>query len=238
MDKDMTREPEKPSGLEPIIGLNMADQVEGRLRAYFKQQGFQPGDALPKENEMAEALKVSRTVIREALSRLRMLGMVESRKKRGMILTEPDVLSGLDRIVDSNLLSRQAQKQLFELRLVIEVGLADLLFLRKDAESLQALEEIVAREETQALTPADHARYEVEFHGMLYKMTGNETLHRFQQMLVYVFDYALEVTSGLEEKVRTGSVSHRDLVNIIRDGKPERFRNAMRQHLQPYYQLI
>jgi len=225
-------------GLEPIISLNMADQVEEKLRNYFKQQGFVPGDALPKENELAEALNVSRTVIREALSRLRMLGMVDSRKRRGMILTEPDVLSGLDRIMDSRLLGDNAQKQLFELRLVIEIGLSDLLFLRKTEKSLKVLEKIVENEEKHAKTPEDHAKYDIDFHGKLYQMAGNETLYRFQKMLAFVFEYAIEVTSGLDEKSRTGAISHRDLVNLLRTGDPETFRNAMRQHLEPYYKQI
>jgi GntR family transcriptional regulator, transcriptional repressor for pyruvate dehydrogenase complex len=225
-------------GLEPIISSNMADQVEERLRSYFKQQGFVPGDALPKENELAEALNVSRTVIREALSRLRMLGMVDSRKRRGMILTEPDVLSGLDRIMDSRLLGTDAQKQLFELRLVIEIGLSDLLFLRKNEQDLQTLEQIAAEEEKYARTPEERAKYDIDFHGKLYQMAGNETLCRFQKMLAFVFQYAMEVTSGLDEKSRTGAVSHRQLVHILRTGDPEAFRNAMRQHLEPYYKQI
>jgi GntR family transcriptional regulator, transcriptional repressor for pyruvate dehydrogenase complex len=226
------------AGLAPIVNLSMADQVEERLRAYFKNRGFLPGDPLPKESELADALNVSRNVIREALSRLRMLGMVDSRKRRGMVLTEPDVLSGLDRIVDSNLLSLEAKRELFELRLVIELGLGDLLFLRMDKKKLAVLDKIVEEEEKHANSPAKHSKYEVEFHGMLYQMTGNKTLYRFQKMLIYVFEYAMEVTSGLEDHLRTGSVSHRDLVEILRNGNPEDFRTAMRKHLEPYFRQL
>jgi DNA-binding FadR family transcriptional regulator len=229
---------EETAGLAPIVNLSMADQVEEQLRAYFKKRGFQPGDSLPKENELADALNVSRSVIREALSRLRMLGMVDSRKRRGMVLAEPDVLSGLDRIVDSNLLSLEAKKELFELRLVIELGLGDLLFLRMDKKELAILDKIVEEEEKHANSPANHSKYEVEFHGMLYQMTGNKTLYRFQKMLIYVFEYAMEVTSGLDDKLRTGSVSHRDLVEILKKGNPEEFRTAMRKHLEPYYMQL
>jgi DNA-binding FadR family transcriptional regulator len=167
-----------------------------------------------------------------------MLGMVDSRKRRGMILTEPDVLSGLDRIMDSRLLGTDAQKQLFELRLVIEIGLSDLLFLRKKEQDLQTLEQIAAEEEKYARTPEERAKYDIDFHGKLYQMAGNETLCRFQKMLAFVFQYAMEVTSGLDEKSRTGAVSHRQLVHILRTGDPEAFRNAMRQHLEPYYKQI
>ena len=76
-----------------IVQKTMADVVEVRLRDYLKEKSFKPGDPLPTEVDLAETLGVSRNVVREALSRLRMLGMVETKKKRGMILARPDILS-------------------------------------------------------------------------------------------------------------------------------------------------
>ena len=60
-----------------IVQTTMADVVELRLRDYLREKSFKPGDPLPKEMDLAESLGVSRNVVREALSRLRMLGMVE-----------------------------------------------------------------------------------------------------------------------------------------------------------------
>jgi len=84
--------------LGKIAHKTMADIVEIRLREFLKKKSFKPGDALPKELELAESLGVSRNVVREALSRLRMLGMVETKKKRGMILSRPGrIFSGHSR---------------------------------------------------------------------------------------------------------------------------------------------
>lgn len=123
--------------IERIEATTMADMVELRLRQYLKKKAFKPGDALPKELELAEALDVSRNVVREALSRLRMLGMIESKKKRGMVLTEPDILGGFERVMDPLLLEHKTLEDLFELRLVLEMGLADLLFTRKTKRILK-----------------------------------------------------------------------------------------------------
>lgn len=224
--------------IAPIVSMNMADQVEERLRNYFLQQGFKPGDALPKENDLALALNVSRAVVREALSRLRMLGMVDSRKRRGMVLTEPDVLSGMDRMMDPRILGADSMKELFELRLIVEMGVSDLLFMRRNKNDLAKLDKIVEEEEKNAVTMADHARYDIEFHSTLYHMAGNETLYRFQGMLGFVFEYARKLTEGLEDTARVGPVSHRDLVQILRKGTPESFRKAMRKHLEPYYKIL
>lgn len=224
--------------LEPLVSINMTDQVEDKLRNYFIHRKFKAGDTLPKEMELAAALNVSRTIVREALSRLKMLGMIESRKRRGMILTEPDIWSGFIKIVDSKLLGERALKELLELRLVIEMGVSELLFLRRNEADLDALEKIVIMEEDKARTPADHAVYDVEFHKILYHMSGNETLYRFQKMLGYVFNYIVGAMSTVNEKDRAVTVTHRDLLNILKNGDPRTFQDAMHKHLAPYYKFL
>jgi len=224
--------------IEPIANQTMTDQVEERLRSFFRAQGFKPGDAIPKEMELAEALNVSRNIVREALSRLRMFGMVDSRKKRGMIIAEPDILSGIEKTMDTNLLGETMLKQLFEFRLVLEMGMGDLLLLRITDKDLKKLDQIVLEEEQKAVSRMDHLKYEVGFHGMLYTITGNETLMRFQKMLMPVFQYTLKVSMGLDEKVRHGPVTHRDLVRLLREGDPDSFRGAIRKHFDPYFLLL
>ncbi len=174
--------------LEPITSITMTDQVEQRLREYFKQKGLKAGDALPKEVELVEVLGVSRSVVREALSRLRMLGMIDVRKRRGTILTEPDIMGGMERILEPHLLGDETMKQLFEIRLMLEVGLGDFLFKRIGKKDFQKLETIIAREKT-ATQKAERIQLDVQFHSALYQITGNQTLIRFQKMLIPLFQY-------------------------------------------------
>ena len=124
----------------------MADVVESQLRAYLKKMSFKPGDALPKETELADALGVSRNVVREALSRLRMLGMIETRKRRGMVLVSPDILQAFERVLDPPIIDDTTLNDIFELRLVIEMGLADLLFTRMKPADIIELEAIAENE--------------------------------------------------------------------------------------------
>jgi DNA-binding FadR family transcriptional regulator len=222
--------------LTPIASFTMADQVETQLRDYIIKRSIRPGDSIPKEMEIAEALGVSRNVVREALSRLRMLGMIESRKKRGMILTQPDVMKGLERILHPTILDEGVRKELFELRLVLEIGLGDLLFRRKTQEQLNQLDAIVEREQ-RASTKIERIRCEVDFHSTLYEMAGNETLKRFQTILMPVFEYVVEYESKLEH-TSVGSVTHADLVKILHGNNAEAFPNAMRKHLMPHLEHL
>ncbi|THU31561.1 FadR family transcriptional regulator [Niastella caeni] len=222
--------------LKPIAYTTMADQVETHLREYIIKRSIKPGDPIPKETEIAQALGVSRNVVREALSRLRMLGMIESRKKRGMILTQPDVMKGLELIIHPTILDENVRKELFELRLVLEVGLGDLLFRRKSEEHLKKLDAIVEREQ-KATTQIERIRCEIDFHSTLYDMAGNETLKRFQDILMPVFEYVVEYESKLDH-TSVGSVTHADLVKILYGNNSEAYPNAMRKHLMPHLEHL
>jgi GntR family transcriptional repressor for pyruvate dehydrogenase complex len=218
--------------LAPINSSTMADVVEVRLREYLKKKSFRPGDALPKELELAEALDVSRNVLREALSRLRMLGMVETKKKRGMILARPDILGTFERVLDPLIIDKETLQDIFELRLVLEMGLADLLYIRKTDKDIAELENIAKKEVNH--DNSFRIKNEIAFHGKLYEMSGNNTLKRFQIMLLPIFDYVVT----LEKKPTRGKVNHMDLVQILKTGSKDDFKKGMEAHLQPHFDRL
>jgi GntR family transcriptional repressor for pyruvate dehydrogenase complex len=218
--------------LAPINSSTMADVVEVRLREFLKKKSFKPGDALPKELELAEALDVSRNVLREALSRLRMLGMVETKKKRGMILARPDILGTFERVLDPLIIDKETLQDIFELRLVLEMGLADLLYIRKTDKDIAELENIAKKEVNH--DNSFRIKNEIAFHGKLYEMSGNNTLKRFQIMLLPIFDYVVT----LEKKPTRGKVNHMDLVQILKTGSKDDFKKGMEAHLQPHFDRL
>ena len=207
---------------------------------FFKENQLSPGDAIPKEIDLANSLGVSRTVVREALLRLRTLGLVESKKRRGMIFKQPDIINNFARILDPTLLGEDTAKQLFELRLILEMGMADFLFENRKQSDLDELDRIVADEEA---TDTQKIRFsldkEIAFHGKLYQMSNNITLQKFQDLLLPVFNYVYLKESETNPDVYHYSegefVSHGMLLEVLKHGTPEKFRNAMRRHLEPHF---
>ena len=221
--------------IEPVSHQTMADIVELKLLAFLKKNAFKPGDALPKEIELAEALGVSRNILREALSRLRMLGMVDSKKRRGMVLTSPDILGSLEKVMDPLIIDESTLQDFFELRLTLEMGLADILFIRKTKKDIAELEQIALAEKVRDKNDvAFRIKSEVEFHGKIYRMTGNDTMQRFQTMLLPIFGHLV----SLEKKPVGGKVTHLDLVNLLKTGTREAFRKGMREHLEHHFNRI
>jgi DNA-binding FadR family transcriptional regulator len=224
--------------LRPVENLSQVDKIEQQLEEYLKHENFHPGDALPKEIDLAKALGVSRTAVREAISRFKMLGIIESRKNRGMVITRPDVLTNMARVMHPKLLDGSTMKDIFEMRLVIEMGLGDILFLRKTPESIKRLEEI-AEKEDKTQDKIERLKYDIEFHSQLYRISGNKTIIRFQKMLLPIFDY---VNAGLSVRQELPNIknlaTHWDLIEELKKGTPAGFRNKMQSHLWYFMEKI
>ena len=222
----------------PLINKStLVDDVESHLINYLVENKFKPGDQMPKEIELAESLGVSRSVIREALSRLRMLGILKSYKRRGLEVATPDILIGLDRVIIPQILDQKTMQDLFELRLILELGLAEILFLRKTEADIAELRQILKKEKgskTRKIT----VNCEVEFHGKLYEIAGNSTVRRMQAILWPVFDYLEKLEMEKGELPHLSEVSHHMLVDIIEKGTPKHYQDAIKNHLKVHLDRI
>lgn len=226
--------------IKPIKNLSLVDEVEICITQFIKDNKLKIGDAIPKEMEFAEALGVSRTVVREALLRLRTIGIIESKKHKGMILTQPDIITNIEKVLETNLLGDQTLRDIFELRLILEMGMVDLLFARITTQDIIDLEKIV---NTQAAnnTAIFSLEVEVAFHGKLYEISKNKTLKRFQELLLPVFQYVHTNILPNAENLSYDSekfITHKDLLTHLKTGSPNSFRQAMRQHLAPHFNRI
>lgn len=221
--------------LKAVDNTSLVDKVEGSLAELLQQRKLKVGDTIPKEIELAEALGVSRTVIREALMRLRMMGLIESKKKKGSVITSPDLFGIMSKSMNPHVLDQDTLKEIFEIRLVLEIGMADFLFKRIQKEDIKELKQIVSKEPLVTEHHLFNIEHEIAFHGKLYEITRNETLKKFQKMLLPVFDYVHN--SGLLKKqlLLKTFVSHKGLVKILENGSTEGFRNAMRNHLENHF---
>jgi len=99
-----------------IENTSLVDKVENNLVQLLQQQKLKIGDSIPTELELAQKLGVSRTVIREALLRLRMMGLIESKKKKGAVITSPDLFSNMSNSMSPHILAPENIEEIFEKR--------------------------------------------------------------------------------------------------------------------------
>jgi DNA-binding FadR family transcriptional regulator len=220
--------------------ITLVDQVEVSILDYIKEKKLIPGDTMPNETELSKELGVSRNVLREALSRLRMLGIVHSRTRKGIVIQEPSLLSGFEKVIKPYLLSEKAILDMMGMRIALEIGLTDFLFRNIDDTKTRELENIVRSQEA-AKYPLT-VEQETEFHKKIYEISGNNFIIQFQQIIHPVFEFAKRnyesYFAPVNERLDRKIVTHYELFRLIRHRDMEGYRNAIKIHLQPYMEFI
>lgn len=221
----------------------LADKVEQKIIDYIKENNLVPGDALPNEMQFVEMLGISRNVVREAFSRLRMLGLIQSRTKRGMILAEPPLLNGLKKIIHPGFMSTETIKELMGMRIVLEQGLAEFLFANITDDDISELQQIVSRQQAIGINNLS-VEDEMVFHTKIYKIAGNNFILQLNEIMNPIFEFAKAnyegyfkpVSQKLDEQGKI--VNHENLLDYIQKRDKEGYVKAMRGHLQPYWEFI
>lgn len=223
--------------LNPAVYSTLADRVETKLIDVFQNRKLKPGDSIPKEKDLAGMMGVSRTVIREALARLKTMGLLESKKHKGTVITSPDISAILRKSIVPMFLDRHTLMDLFEMRLALEVGMADFIYARKTEADLEELESIVNIEPTHSASMVFNVDQEMRFHGKLYMMSGNKTMMDFQHLVLPVFQVVYN-TRFVKKGKRIKYKTHKELVSLLKTGSEYEFREGMRTHLEDHLQRI
>ncbi|MEG3660138.1 FadR/GntR family transcriptional regulator [Arenibacter palladensis] len=226
-----------------IIVTTLTDQVEANIIEYIKDNKLTPGDPLPNEKEFVEMFSVGRNVVREALSRLRMLGILESRTKRGIIVKEPPLLNGFKKVLDPQLLSVPTIKELMGMRIAMEVGIAEFVFTNVTDKDIEELEQIISRQQAIGVNNLS-IEDEMQFHKKIYEIAGNDFILHFYELMQPVFLFAKHNYESyfepINKKLQQNDelVTHSDLLQAIKDKDKNLYQDKIRRHLRPYWEFL
>jgi len=210
---------------EKLRTVTLADGVENRLLKYIQSSGLTVGDLLPKEEELAEQLSVSRHIVREGVSRLKTLGLIESRKRKGMTLCRPDAFASVKKLAEAKLFTESECREFMELRVAMELGMVDFIYKRKTPESMKKLTEAISTpEECQV-----HLEQEILFHQRLFAISGNSIANQFCVILNNAFKLMNYQPIGKRK-----TPSHKEIWKALDSGSIEDFRSIMLDHFKPY----
>jgi len=157
---------------------NLSEQVAEFLAAELERGSIQPGEALPSEAELSERFEVSRTVIREALARLKYEGLLESRQGSKSIVAQPGNQRAfrLDRLEGANLTEIG---YLYEFRTILESAAAALAAKHRNQENLDNLRMYLKIMDQAVNDHLDGTEANVDFHMEIVEASGNPFLKDF-----------------------------------------------------------
>jgi len=231
--KDMNPEQE-------IKSETLTSRTIGKLLEYIKKNEIRPGDQLPTEVELINILGVSRIVLREALSYLKGLGLITSRRGSGFKIALVDFADTMRQALEHiSVLTSSNLNELLELRSQLEIGsVYEAVENASEADIanifmvLKKLEDYIEKDESSL---EKYQSIELEFHQAIMKSADSRTLNIISTAIRNYFDAAIknknQVPADYKQRVENEFMEHRMIANAFALGWPDAAEICLRRHL-------
>lgn len=219
--------------LEPSHRTRLADQIYAQIFDQIVSGRLNVGDQLPGELELCERTGVSRPVVREALLRLRVDGLITSQQGVGTFVSHQPAprIKGFANAEDvASYLRCQ------EIRMTIEGDAARLAAERHTAEQLAAIEAAHGAFSQSAMRGRLRAADDFILHTRIGAATGNDfyasALGSIHEAMTGFMHLALKLSrTAVKQRIQRVVEEHAAIVDAIRERDGERARIAMQYHL-------
>ena len=228
--------------LEPLAGTSRVDAVVERMRSLILTGAYAPGERLPNERELAEALGVNRGSLREALKRLEFLELIEVRHGQGSFVREVSDSSALQLVEallrDRRTISTDLLRQILEFRRHVTLHVVELAARNHSALQIEKGRALLEREAASAGDPAVALEIDVEMNALLGEATGN-LMYRFLSNLFTKLIRRLGPLYYNEQRSHDRSLeTHRRLLDAVESGDAAEARRILEVMLEYSEQAI
>lgn len=212
-----------PSSLLPLPRTRLPDEIADRLIAKIIAREIKPGEKLPTERDLAEALRVNRSTIREALGKLESMELIEIRHGDGVYVKDYLESGSLD--VARRLLFRDGLpdltvlQNLADLRRILLPEMARLAAENRSAEDLRQLERIALQSEAMPIAERDW-----RLHNIIARAGGNILFVILLNLFTRLLGRYAPLYFDREENAARSAAFHREIHQAIKDREPEKAR--------------
>lgn len=212
----------------------LPDQIANALREEISTGALLAGSRLPTERELCIQFRASRSAVREAISKLKYDGMVETRQGSGAYVAASGPGSSF-RIDLGALRNRKELQQVFELRITMESAAAAMAATRRTQKHLRQIQRALDAMNEAIVQGQDAVPSDTSFHLAIAEATGNEYFKDFMAFLegrlrrsIAASRTELERDTG---RARDVHAEHLAIYRAIESRDPERARAAALLHL-------
>ncbi|EHL07437.1 FCD domain protein [Desulfitobacterium hafniense DP7] len=221
--------------LKPIKTRKIYEEIVEQIRELVARGELKPGDRLPSERDLVERLKVSRASIREALSALELMGLLEVRSGEGTFVRRLRSESVVAPLAWMLTMEKGTVLELLEIRKILEVQAVGMAAERAEAEDIRELSAALDRLQDDLHSPTSDGSSDHRFHYAITRATKNKIMIRLMDTISDLMKYSLKASrSKLYEGKYTPALlfqEHKKIYEAIVAKDVEMARNYMLTHL-------
>lgn len=207
-----------------------------QIEALLQDGSLAQGDKLPSERELSIQFGLSRSSVREAITALEIMGLVEVQPGLGTFISS-GIKNGDKLIIKYEILDDISPTEIFEARMLIEPNLAKLAAKRATLEDLEEIRKNI--EQAELLNDDEFELFEQldgQFHLLIAKASYNEVLYKFAENLSNLRNSTLWGNLKLKSIKKDGRVSkykleHREIYDLMTSRDLNKVELKIKKHL-------
>lgn len=210
-----------------MAGLSAIDDLREVLRREIIEI-HAVGDLLPNERELAERFGVARNTVRETMIHLEAFGLIE-KTRRGARVRKPEfdpIFTVFAQHFDN---SPRTMQDVLDFRRIVETGAAYLAARHADADVIDRMKAANDRMAA-ALTVAEAAGHDHEFHLGLVEATGNAVLGRMYRVMAVTLRHYLEIGKSQRPDTEAAFGQHAVIIAALAAGDGPRLAAELNTH--------
>ena len=222
--------------ISPIKKINAVEQVFEQMKSLLIDGTWRSGDKLPSENELSDAFGVSRMTIRQAMQKLKALGLLETRIGSGSYVREPSPEDSLNDLIPLMYIGSPSQLHVFQFREMIDsesVRIATPIASDKHIERLENILEQMKKASKEDNKEA-FSNYDFKFHMTIVKLTENPMIIKAYEILLNVLTDSMD--SVIEKmKYKPALDFHKRIIDAIKARDEVLAEQLMHEHIKHNY---
>lgn len=214
-----------------VVKKSLCEQIAERIEKMILSNKNQAKEKLPSEQTLAAEFKVSRSVIREALTILKTKGLITFRQGGGSYVTVPSSTLLMDTVNRLTLMKDISTEDICQVRIQLEVMSARLAAKNATREQIDALEKINVEMEQNGTDTELRSDLDLKFHQCIAEFSGNRLLKIFVQSLNSLLRPIILTSLCLPAANEDGIEYHGRIIAALRKGNPDECEELIRDHL-------
>ena len=220
--------------------VKISQKIVEQIKGIILSGALQPGDRLPKEQDLSEMLGVSRPTLREALTVLEAIGLIEVRPREGSIVRSVVPQSIQDPIQDMIVVEPSTVLELFEVRIKIDSEGAGMAAERATDDELKTIRNYADQLEQQlndkkSILEVEPSRLYQKTFFAIADATHNSIYAHFMKsvwsLLEGAFPWGRRKLLNVPDISKKLLQQYRQIVNLVVERKPNPARKAVIRHL-------
>lgn len=219
--------------VRPVNKSSISEQVFEQLKQQILSGEWYVGMKIPPEMELAESMDVSRVTLRQALQKLTVLGLLETKVGEGSFVRGENLGKQMKvAISPAAYLQPHTLREVNDFRRAIEIQSAGLAAEYATQEQIDALREIYRRQmDVEHHTTESFAETDLEFHIQIARCTGNSLILTVYEVLWDILSNAMQRTVS-QLGFQYGLEYHGQLLEAISNHDAPAAERIMREHLK------